>query len=778
MEKYAITLMRYRWTVILLSLLAIFATSYGLKNLKVETDYEVFFNGKNERLQAHKEMERLYGRQDFVRITVHPHQGDVFQPRVLKLIEDITAKSWQLAYTRRVDSLTNHQYIVGDNDELIVENLFDTSKSMDNAEFERRKHYAITQNFVVDNFVNRDGTIAGSLSTLTLPPGDPQASLKASQEAEKLVAEYRQVYPDIDFYLTGSVVINKNFFEESTVGTAKLMVTMLALMLTLVAFLLRSFYAIVCVMLILLGATFSSLGIASWVNIPFTAPSSMAPLIIATIVVANTVHIMSGLLDELRRGVEKDSAIIQTLVINIEPVFLTTLTTVIGFLCLNTSDVPPYQYLGTTTAIGGISAFILTYTLLPALLASFPFKAATTPDHEIGKFWSDFGGSVVKWRHPITIIMLTFAVGTSMFVTRNVINDSLVTYFDKDVPFRIETEYVMDNLTFFYNVTLSLPAKSDGKISDPEYMRHVEDLAEWARQQPEVRTVLTYTSFMKQINKALHNNSEEWYRLPEDKELASQYLLLYEMSLPYGLDLENQLTLDKTASRMVIGFYNVTSNQMRDFDERTKAWTAQHFPDYMQSAVPSGPPLLFAYIWHDSAKSNLWGMLTGALLISLVILIAMKSVTLGVLSLIPNILPAIMAFGVWGLINGQIDIGTSIVATIALGIVVDDTVHFISKYRYACLTLGYDPKTAVQYAFATVGKALFITTVVLVVGFAVLIQSNFTINSAMGLLTAILLTIALFFDLFLLPALLMLMTPLKKTAAVKVTEELILTPQP
>ncbi len=762
MDRYSNFLISHKKAVIFLSILAIFIASYGLKYTKVETDYEIFFDSTNQRLMALREMEKLYGRQDVARIAIEPKHGDVFQPEVLKIIEAMTAQAWSLAYTRRVDSLTNHQFVVGIDEDLLVENLFDSSHPLDDQQFERRKQYALTEPTLINNFVNKEGTIASLLTSITIPQGDSHAAIKASAAVTQMVDEYRLKYPEINFYLTGSIVLNELFFHESTVGTAKVVLTMLAVMLILLACLLRSLIVVGCVLVLLIGCAASSLGIASWFGIPFSAPSSTAPIIIATMVVANAVHIISALLDELRKGINKEKALIDTLRINIEPVFLTTLTTVIGYLCLNTSDVPPYRDLGTTTTIGVINSFILTYTLLPALLAIIPFKVAVRPDTQSGKFWFDFGAFAVKWRHPITIGMLIFAVSSSAFITRNVINNSLVTFFDKEVPFRVQTEYIMDNLTYFYTVALSIPGHDEGAISDPVYMRQVEALAGWARHQPEVYAVVTYTDVMKQINRAMHNNDNEWYRLPENKELASQYLLLYEMSLPYGFDLDKQLTLDKSSSRLVIGFHDLSSSQFREFDDRLKSWISTHYPQSMQSAVPSSAHLLFANIHHDSVVNNLWGMLIGTLLISLVIMIAMRSVTLGLLSLIPNIIPAMMAFGLWGLIKGQIDIGTSIVGTIALGIIVDDTVHFMSKFRYACMTLGYSPPAAVQYAFATVGKALFITTVVLVLGFSMLMQSNYTLNSSMGLLTAILLTIAFFFDLFLLPALLMFITPIKK----------------
>ena len=251
----------------------------------------------------------------------------------------------------------------------------------------------------------------------------------------------------------------------------------------------------------------------------------------------------------------------------------------------------------------------------------------------------------------------------------------------------------------------------------------------------------------------MHADDPAYYKLPDSRELTAQYLLLYEMSLPYGLDLNNQLNVDKSSTRIIATIKNLTSNEQVNFEKRSYQWFKDNAPQYnIQIASPS---LMFSHIGQRNIESMLIGISFALILISALLGIALRSVRYGLISLLPNLAPAAMGFGVWYFIDGQVGLALSVVAGMTLGIVVDDTVHFLSKYRHARVDKGKNTEEAVRYAFASVGRALWITTLVLFAGFMVLAQSSFKINADMGLLTAITILIALVIDFLFLPPLLM-----------------------
>lgn len=229
----------------------------------------------------------------------------------------------------------------------------------------------------------------------------------------------------------------------------------------------------------------------------------------------------------------------------------------------------------------------------------------------------------------------------------------------------------------------------------------------------------------------MHADNPDYYRLPETREMSAQYLLLYEMSLPYGLDLNNQLNVDKSSTRIVISLKNLTSNEQVNFEHTINEWFAENAPQLQVSLA--SPSLMFSHIGQRNIESMLKGVVIALFLISILFGFALRSIRYSLYSLLPNLTPALIGFGVWYFISRQVGLALSVVASMTLGIVVDDTIHFLTKYKLAREQRLLKPEAAVEYAFAGVGRALWVTTLVLVLGFIVLAQSTFQINADIGL---------------------------------------------
>ena len=256
---------------------------------------------------------------------------------------------------------------------------------------------------------------------------------------------------------------------------------------------------------------------------------------------------------------------------------------------------------------------------------------------------------------------------------------------------------------------------------------------------------------MKRLNKNMHGDDPAFYRLPEDHELAAQYLLLYELSVPFGMDLNNRIDIGKSATRMTVTLHRLKSEEMRKLEVRGQKWLRANAPDLATEA--SGYSLIFAHLAIRNTKSMLWGTVTGMILISLILIAIFRSVRLGLVSLVPNLIPSAMAFGVWGYLYSEVGPAGSLVTAIAFGTVVDDTIHLMSKYLKARRE-GLSASEAVRYAFRSVGQALFTTTMMLVLGFLVFASSGFAISWMLGLLVALTIGFALICDFLLLPPLL------------------------
>jgi predicted RND superfamily exporter protein len=380
------------------------------------------------------------------------------------------------------------------------------------------------------------------------------------------------------------------------------------------------------------------------------------------------------------------------------------------------------------------------------------------------KLMDSFADFVVQRRNVLFLGVGLVIITLVIFIPRNELNDEFIKYFDKTIDFRNSTEFASNHLTGIYTIDYSLGSGESGGVSslgsgesggvsEPEFLEKVAAFANWYQTRPEVLHVNTLTDTMRRLNKNMHGDDPDWYRLPDQRNLAAQYLLLYEMSLPYGLDLNNQIDVGKSATRLTVTVKNISSNQMLALEDTAQAWLLENAPEIR--ADGASPSVMFAHIGQRNIRSMLTGTSVALVLISVILIFALRSLKIGLVSLIPNLAPAAMGFGLWGLLVGEVGLGLSIVAGMTLGIVVDDTVHFLSKYLRARREQQLDPPDAVRYAFSTVGTALLVTTLVLIAGFAVLTQSPFKLNSDMGLLTAITIAFALLADFLFLPPLLM-----------------------
>jgi len=511
--------------------------------------------------------------------------------------------------------------------------------------------------------------------------------------------------------------------------------------------------AMVSTVFVVFMSILAAMGTAGWMGYKLTPPSASAPTLILTLAVADCVHYLVTLYHNLRNGMSRNDAVVESLRINAMPIFLTSVTTAIGFLSMNFSDAPPFRDLGNITAIGVLFAFFLSMTFLPAL-SSLTARAGKKRESKKSAIMDRFASFVINQRRVLFVVMGVIIVALSVLAPKNELNDVFVNYFDETVPFRVETDRVTENLSGLYVVDYSVDSGEEGGVSNPSFLSQVEQFERYLESRPEVQHVNAITETVRRLNRSMHGDDDAYNRLPESRELSAQYLLLYEMSLPYGLDLNNQINFDKSKTRMSVTLETLSTQEFLTYEREVEEWMDANTPSI--STLGSGPTAMFSHIGMRNIISMLTGTSIALVLISLILVFALRSFKFGVISLIPNLAPALMAFGIWAIVMGQVGLAVSVVVAMTLGIVVDDTIHFLSKYLRARRERNMNAEDAVRYAFNTVGVALFVTTVVLVGGFLVISQSNFLVNSEMGLLTAITIAIALIVDFLFLPPLLMM----------------------
>jgi len=753
-ERYGQWVIRWRYFIILATIILVALTTRGFP-LKFDTDYRVFFSEENPQLVAFEDLQDTYTKNDNVMFVLAPKDGQVFTHETLAAVEWLTNEAWQVPYSNRVDSISNFQYTHAEEDDLTVEDLIMDAETLSEAEMERAKEIAIAEPLLLHKLISPKAHVTAVNITVQLPGENTNKEVpEIVTFVRDLADKVRTNYPHLDVHLTGIVMMNNAFPEASKSDLQTLVPAMFLMILIVLWLLLRGFSGVFATILVILFSALSALGLAGLVGIALTGPSNTAPVMILTLAVADSVHFLVTLRHEMRvNGLEKYAAIVESLRVNFMPIFLTSITTAIGFLSLNFGEVPPFHDLGNIVAVGVSIAFILSVSFLPALMAILPVRSKSQTANKV-HFMDHLGEFVVTHSRRLMWGMAAVIIFLISFVPRNELNDVFVEYFDDSFAFRRATDFVTENLTGLYDIHYSLGAGSADGISDPEFLQKVAAFAEWYRQQPKVMHVSTITDTFKRLNKNMHGDDPAYYRLPERRDLAAQYLLLYEMSLPYGLDLNNQINIDKSATRVAITLETLSTNEILATEERAQEWLKKNGLPAMQ--VPgASTAIMFANIGARNIKSMLLGAVLALILISVILIFALRSLKFGLISLIPNLVPTAMAFGLWGLLVGQVGMGLSVVAGLTIGIVVDDTIHYLSKYLRARREKKLAPPEAVRYAFRSVGLALWVTSVALVAGFAILSQSHFFVNSTMGIMTAATIAFALMADFLFLPPLLM-----------------------
>jgi predicted RND superfamily exporter protein len=749
---YARWAIRWRWAIIAFSLALVATTAVGVLHLGFATNYRVFFSDDNPYLQAFEELQNVYIKDDNISFVIKPAEGDVFTPEMLTAIRGLTDEAWKLPFVTRVDSLTNFQNSFAEGDDLTVEDLVQRHAVLDSNAIARIRGVALSEPMLVNSLISPDGTTTSVYAQLTLPEERPDEVVFAMNEARALADVFRAENPDARVAITGLVALNSAFMEASMSDMATLIPIMYGVLLLVMVLLLRSLGGTLATLAVIGFSAATAMGLAGWAGVQLTPPSSVAPTVILTLAIADSIHLLVTMLKEMRTGATKRDAIVESIRINFQPVFLTSLTTVIGFMSLNFSDAPPFHDLGNMTATGVVAAWFYSIVFLPALIAVMPLRIKQRA--ETGRSAMERLAEFVIARRRVLIWgTAAVVIGLGAMIPRIELNDQFVQYFDESIPFRADTDFAMENLSGIYQVNWSLDAGQEGGVSDPDYLKRVEEFTVWLKAQPGVVHVSTTTDMFNRLNRNMHGDDPAWYRLPGDRELAAQYLLLYEMSLPYELDLNNRINIDKSATRLIATTENFTTNELRALEAAAEGWLAENLPS--ASGEATGPVIMFAYITKRNAESMFIGTALAFALISVTLILALRNFRLGLLSLVPNAVPALMAFGLWSILVGQVDVASSIVAATSLGIIVDATVHFLSKYSRARRQRGEDPEASIRYAFSTVGTALWVSSAILVAGFAVLGFSTFKLNHSMGLLTAIAIAMALLVDFLLLPALLL-----------------------
>ena len=748
-------LIRHRNYMVVLSVVILVVSGFGIPKLGFNGDFKAMFGEENTELKILEGIEDTYLQADNVIVLIKPAQGDVFERDNLHLIEDLTNRLWQAPYSIRIDSLTGYNRSHSEEDTFYVSPLIEEIDSLTDADIASIRQYAREDAYLKKGLVSEDELVTSMVITLALPD-DPIKRLPAVTELveflNELVDDVEVENPGLEIHFMGGPSMEAAMVEIVQFDLQKLLPLTVLICFVTLGVLLRSGTSVLGTVFIIVTANILTMGVAGWMGYDLTPTSMMAPIMVLILAMADSIHVLTQYILYFRQGMKKEEAMAKSISSNFMPILLTSITTAIGFLGMNFSESPSFHDFGNITAMGVLFAFLFTMILLPGVVLVFPMTPTEKP-LPLTPFMIGFSRLVVKYNKACL-----WGIGLSLpvicaFIPQNELNDDIVAYFEKGTSFRDSVDFANEHLSGFQYILYSLDSGEEGYVNDPEFLSKVDEFSEWLRLQPNVAHVFSYNDIIKNLNKAFNDDDPVFDAVPESRELAAQYLLLYEMSIPAGNDLTRDIDSSRSSLRMMVSLNSMTNNELTALDELAQQWLRDNAPEL---ETPGGSrSLMFANLGKKIVVSMISGSMFALILITLVILVGLGSVKYGFISLVPNIFPAAVVYGVWGMLVGEVNQAAAMTFSISIGLVVDDTVHFLSKYMLARKE-GKTAEESIEYSFTTAGSALLVTSVAISAGQSMLMFSSFAPNVTTAVMLVSIVMVALLLDFIFLPPILML----------------------
>jgi len=753
MENFVNKVIKFRWAIAIFIPLITIVMASSLKNLEFEGSYRIWFGEESKILKNYDNFRAIFGNDDTVTIMFTNEDG-IFTKEALTSINNITQKLWQTQYIARVDSITNYQYVHTDEeypDEVVIENFIEDPQSYTKEELEGKRSIALKEDIIVGKLISKDAKTTMIAGRMTPKAGDdPEVSFKLRDAVLKIIApeEKKNAYK---FFLGGGPIINTSFIEiaQHDGGIFTPAVIVVAMILLLLIF--RKFSSMFISIIVVIFTFLIVLSIQVLLGFKLNNFTANIPVFVVAIGIADAMHLLWIYTMARKKGMDNYESIHYSVKKNFLAIFLTSITTSIGFASLGISAVVPIQTLGIATASAALLAFVLTILFVPAMLAILnpnikaDEKIQVHNNHPVAVWYTHFLSKNAKVI--LTLSTLLFlGLGAGIFQAN--VDSNVVKYFSEDFPFRVSINEMQDKLTGPMSYEIVVDSKVNDGIKDPLFLKTVEKFyTEFYAEFDDVRHIHSLLDIVKVFNNVMDGSKT----IPQSKELVAQYLLLYSLSLPQGMEINDKMDINERLLRVTASLNLVDTSK----DLKMINWIESWWSKTPYSATVNGQTVMFAHMQHDITSTLIESITLAVVTISIIMLLIFRNWRMLPLFIVPNILPIALVVGVMGWLHIDIDMGVAIAGAIIIGVAVDDTIHFMVKYIEA-RKCGDSLDDAMKYVMSYAGSAIIFTTIVLSLAFLVFIFSDFNPNYHFGVVTASALIIAVIVDLVALPALLML----------------------
>lgn len=717
----------------------------GAANLTVNPNNRVFFSNSDKEFSELLAFESTFSSNTNIIFSVTSDATIFEDARLVSAVKWVVDRAWSIDGVSRVDSLENYPHGEYSEDEILLSNVLEVLCPGVNC-LESRIETAL-QPHLINRFISEDYRTLAVVATVEFDVEDEEAVSRLDMGAQLLSDSFHATYPELALHYSGAVPMMQAFVDASNSDLSVLVpVATLAFFLLLWIFLGNFVLSLLMVLLGLLSIILT-LGCAGWLGHIINTATATVPLVIFTLVTAASMHVFLYIARDYsytREDVSK--AVRRAIVANFWPVILSGLTSVVGLLSLTFVSSPPVQQLGILSAVGVGFGTALLLTFAPPLLSLLtkiePSRSIVMIQRILN--WRARKIEAGEDRATVPILLFTLCFVGMPFLN---IDEDFVRYFDPTYSFRVNTEAITASLSSPYHAEVVVDSGVSGGIFSPDVVRFAELLEKEIQSQSVVVNVLSMVDVLKEAARVLGGQSDLKQLTAE--ELA-QYFLSFELSLSKGQSTNDFVDVDHRKLRISILFGDTSMRGIRDFETNLNKWIDSNNPDGLEIQI-TGEGIPTAHLSNDSIREMSTGIFLSLLFSSLALGVAYRSFKVVLVSLLAIAVPVLAGFGVWGATVGEIGMAATMVVAVTIGVVIDDAIHLLYRFRDGYANLDLSIRGAAAYSLHRTGAAVLATSVVLAGGFSVLMLSGFRMNSTFGVCSALVISLALVYNLSIMP---------------------------
>lgn len=751
-DKYCNQIFRHPCLYLSIIILITIGCAFLYSKLPVETSVESLIMEDDPDLLFHNDFKEQFGEDEF--LVAAFSDPDIFTPDFLRFIERLTGQLEDIEEVREVVSLTNVENVIGSENDFTVEPLIKEIPD-DPSSIETIRRRALSNPLIRGNIISNDGGTGIFLIRTKSHPGDETYDSRLIKNVEHVLASVPDQFRHMKFHIAGWLVTDVSMSGYMNKDLSRFMPLTYLLMFLLLYLFLRNMWAVLLSVLNVsacLLCTMAALYLTGGAVSPMTA---ILPPLIMALSVSDCIHIFTEFLKKDRSQGDLPRLMRETLRHLWVPCFLTSLTTAIGFASLYVSNIPPIRQFGLAAAAGMVIEFCLSVSIIPlGIYFLRGFRSLKQPSHistsSLQGFVRKLGVFIPRARFYILGVSILLAGLSVWGAFRLNVETNLIEYFREKSRVQQDFRFVDDRMGGVNTLEVSFQSGQPDGFLDPENLKAIEMVAQYLREQPEIGKVISINDFLKQMNRSFHNEDPVYYRLPDSREMAAQYLLLYG-----GDELENFIDENYEWARLSARVTEHSSRKLKADIEQLGDFIRENLRDSDLKIRITGKTYLVNKLVKSIVDSQVKSLALAFLVIFGVLFFVFRSFSLGLISVIPNTIPIMLNLGLMGLAGIPLNTATAIISAVAIGIAVDDTIHFLNQYRNE-RQCGSPVRSAAVAAIENKGVPMMTTSLILMVGFGILIISNFVPTAQFGFLSSMIMLFALIGDLMILPAILML----------------------